>query len=338
MLARNTQTTSIDLMTTNEKIAALRDLIGLNQNRFAKLIGVAPSTMTRLERGAPSTASLDTLQKIANTFEEVSVDWLEDETDEKLPAHLTVRGGLPYEALTTTSDHEGQRLQRFVKRYKPTLNQQVIGNQMGVSRNQVHAYYSTGRFHTHVRESLLKALSKLLDRKVTPEEVFGAERGNSSPSTQTNLVAIPRISVADRNNLTNRSFLAGLQDSFMPAVKPDTAMYAPKQVVAPEQHKRAYAIEVGTGDRMEPLYFPGYWVLGLTLEPSEYHRLYDGTVAILTADGEFMLKKVIANNLRTTGVLELGSYTAERGGTVQLRKTDIQLMFSISGIIFGIIG
>lgn len=324
------QTAELYQMNASEKITALRDMLGINQNRFSQLIGVAPSTMTRLERGTPNKPSQDTLQKIADTFNEVTIEWLENDQDESMPAALTMTNERPI----AQNDHEGKRLRRFVERHKPTLNQELIGKEIGVSRNQVGAYYNTERFRQNVRINILKALGKLLDRNVTPEEVFGEAR-TAATSVPTNLIAVPRLSVADRPKL-DAKYLDEVQSNFMPSMRPETAMYAPKQAVSVEQHKRAYAIEVGNSDRMEPLYFTGYWLLGLALEPADYSRLFDGSVAIVTSDGEFLLKRVIANNLRTTGVLELGSFTTERGGTVQLRKSDIQLMFSIPGIIYGL--
>lgn len=321
------------MMSTTEKIAALRDIAGMNQNRFAQVIGVAASTMTRLERGTPNKPSPDTLQKIADAFNEVSLEWLENDSDETLPAQLTLKNNRPIESLN--EDHEGKRLRRFVGRYKPKINQELIGQAMGVSRNQVGAYYNTQRFRQNVRTNILSALSKLLDRPVSGEEVFGSGDSTTGVSIPTNLIAIPKITLANRQGLNARQ-LGEIQNNFMPALRPDSAMYAPKGAITAEQVKKAYAIEIGTSDRMEPLYFPGYWVLGVGLESSEYSKLYDGTVAILTSDGEFLVKKIIANNLRTTGVIELGSYTAERGGSVQLRKQDIQILFSISGIIYGL--
>jgi transcriptional regulator with XRE-family HTH domain len=326
----------IETMNTNEKIVALRDLSGLNQFKFSQLIGVAPSTMTRLERGAPNKPSIETLRKIAEVFEEVTLEWLEDEQNEQMPPKLTISGSRSSLEAMTAPDNEGQRLRRFIERYKPLLNQQKLADVIGVTRNQVHSYTKTQRFHRDVRKSLLSALSKILDRPVTMEELFGSS-GSSATLTPTSLIAIPRLSVADRPNLSIE-FVADLQNNFMPAVQPDSAMYAPKSAVAPDMLKRAYAIEVDKSDRMEPLYFPGYWVLGMTVEANEHARLHDGTVAVLTTDGEFLVKKVLANNLRTTGILELGSYSTDRGSSLQLRKTDIQLMFQIVGIIFGITG
>ncbi|CAN5532609.1 hypothetical protein BH09BAC4_BH09BAC4_48550 [soil metagenome] len=325
--------TVIDPMTTTEKIVALRDLAGLNQNRFSKLIGVAPSTMTRLERGSPNKPSIETLQKIADVFEEVTVDWLEDDSNESLPATLTITGGTKG---APSSQKEGQRLKRFVERQSPPITQVAIAEAMGVSRNQVGSYFNTGRFREPVLNSLLAALTKVLNRPVTAEDILGNSRGTTTVSTTpTNLVAVPRLSVTDRPGLTARH-LTELQQNFMPAIKPDSAMYAPKMAVTSDNLGRAYAIEVSKGDRMEPLYFPGYWLLGLVIDPNDYAKQYDGTVAVLTVDGEFMLKKILSNNIRTTDILELGSFTNERGGSVQLRKADIQVMFSIVGILFGL--
>lgn len=319
-------------MTTSEKIVALRDLTGLNQNRFAKLIGVAPSTMTRLERGTPNAPSLDTLQKLVDTFPEVTLDWLQDETNTQVPERLTGTASSPQEF---DDSHEGKRLRAFVNKNKPTLNQYVIAEAMGVSRNQVTSYYNTGRFRNSVQQSLLTALSKLLGRTISADEVFGSAK-RTDIATPTSLIAIPRIALSDRPKI-EPAFLDTLQANFMPAVRPETALYAPKQAVTPDRLRLAFAIEVGGNDHMEPLYFPGYWVLGIRMEPTEYAKLYDGVVGVLTNDGEFLLKKVLANNLRTTDVLELGSYTIDRGGSVQLRKSDIQVMFSIQGILYGII-
>ncbi|MBN8824406.1 MULTISPECIES: XRE family transcriptional regulator [unclassified Spirosoma] len=333
ILSQQNQTLALTPMTTNEKIAAIRDLTGLNQNRFSKLIGVAPSTMTRLERGSPNKPSHDTLQKIADHFAEVTLDWLTDEDDDTLPKTITLKPGSSIESLSSP-DHEGQRFRRFVERHKPKLNQNIIAESIGVSRNQVGAYYNTIRFRQSVQSALLEGLSKLLGRPVSPEEVFGAGR-NAGTNVPTNLIAVPKLSVTDRPKLSTQ-FLGNLQANFMPAVQMDKVMYAPKQAVTEENFKRAFAIEIAAGDRMEPLYFPGYWVLGINLEPADYSKLYDGTVAVMTNDGQFLVKKIVANNIRTTGVLELGSYIAGSGGSVQLRKSDISLMFSIAGIIFGL--
>ncbi|GAA4464102.1 hypothetical protein GCM10023189_42870 [Nibrella saemangeumensis] len=319
------------VMTTNEKISAIREKVGLNQHKFSKLIGVAPSTMARWERSAsPDAPSRDALEKIAGAFNEISLEWLLDEDSTDLPESLTLseRG---HKATTTKAENEGEWLRRFLDRYD--ITQQKLGDTMGVSRNQAHMYTKTARFHKEVHDSLLYALGKILGRPVATEEVFGGSRlsrVDMRPMADT-MIAVPLIRVAHRSELSEAR-LKQIQDEFVPALMPDSLAFAPKTAVEPGRTGRYFALEIASNDRMEPALLPGYKVLVEWLEPAQYERLSDGVVAIQQFDNGLIVKRIEANRLRNGGSLELSAYN---GSSVSLQQGDITLFFRVSRILDG---
>ena len=61
--------------TVNDRIGDLRTNKGLSQKELSELIGVAPSQMSRIERGETQNVNIDILIKLAKIFE-VSTDYL----------------------------------------------------------------------------------------------------------------------------------------------------------------------------------------------------------------------------------------------------------------------
>lgn len=328
-------TVSLLSMTVHEKIIHLRTLAGMNQRQFAELVGLAPSTITRLENpAAPIGVSGSSLKKIASAFNEISEAWLLDDADDTLPADLTTAAATLLQRAATADTHEGQALAAFLDKFdRSTLNRAMLGRQLGVSRNQVGSYLSTRRFESSVRESLLPALSVLLHRPVTEQELFGIATTAADPRTE-QFVAVPRLTLADRRPLTGDLFRLRQLD-FNPALFPDTGFFAPVDLVPVARIRAACALEVGPSDKMEPYLRPGYWVLAFLLTPDEFSRLYEGTVAIVTTDGEFLLRQIVANRLRTADVLEVGPYTPDRGSIRPLHRADIALCFSVPAILRG---
>ncbi|WP_460638624.1 helix-turn-helix domain-containing protein [Larkinella harenae] len=320
----------IDFMTVNEKIVSLREHLKMNKNRFAKFLNIAPSTMGRIEEGMP--ISLDTLNKIAKTLDGVTIDWLQDESDNEIPQ--TVK--LSDDMISSSERHEGRRLRNFLRRND--IPQKRLADQLGVSKTQVYHYLGSERFHRNVYDSLLAAFRVLLRPDITESEIFGSTRRDRDSSVQLPKVeplqrsdfrGIPAITAEMRRSISAEA-ITELRQNFAPALRPDSATYIVKDMLSEEEFEKAYSLEVVASDHMEPLLPAGFKVLGLLLKPEEYGLITSGVVAIkIQGAPSLLLKKVMSNNLRTTGILELGSYNIGLGGTIQVREQDIEIMFRV---------
>lgn len=320
-------------MTVHEKIALLRTMSNMNQDQFASLIRVHPSTVTRLENeNSLFQPAPETLQSIANIFNEVTVDWLTNEDDETVPDKLTSPVDLLQQG--AGEGHEGRNLGAFIDRFdRHTLNNAMIARELNVSRPQIGHYRKTTRFQPAVRESLLAAISKLLHRTVTDAELFGSGADTAVNPVLEKFIEVPKLALNSRSSLSSEGFKT-LQSSFAPVLEQDT-LHVPVEYVPASRFRQAIAIEVGPADQMEPLFLPGYWVLGFSLSQEEYSRHYAGSVAVLTNDGEFLVRQIVANRLKTADTLELGPYMADRDRIRAIRRSDIALFFSITHIVRG---
>ncbi|WP_310587118.1 helix-turn-helix transcriptional regulator [Tellurirhabdus bombi] len=309
-------------MTINEKIVGLREKSGLNKYKFSQLVKVAASTMGRIEEGKP--VSDDTLEKIANSFDGVTLEWLRDESRNDIPEirfsdELLERSGDP--------KNEGACLRRFLLRHD--ITQVSLAEEMGVSRTQVHYYKKTERFRRDVRDSILAAIKKIYRPDVSEEEIFGSRSTPEQRVTGADLRALPTVTAALRKSITT-AMLHDIRVNFSPVFRPESATYVLKDMFTDEEFERGYAIEITHQDHMEPLLPAGHKVLGVLLDSSEYNDVTDGIIAVKIAGAEGVLvKKIVHNNLRTSGILELSSYDTSRGGSMQLRRQDIEMLFKI---------
>lgn len=326
---------TLEAMTVNEKIVAVRSKLDLNRNKFAKLVNIAPSTIARIEEGG--SVSVETLEKIAGTLEGVTVDWLRDDSNHEIPS--SIRFSEHYiETGINDSGHEGKRLKRFLMRHE--ISQSDLAKQLGVSRTQVHHYTGTERFHRDVRDSFLAAFHSMLERPVTQTELFGSSEPELNNAVEgktkySDFRGVPTIDSDVRRSISADE-IRKLREDFAPAIAPELATYINKSMIGDSDFKKTYAITIVPSDHMEPLLPAGFKVLGMLLTESEYDTVTDGVVAlkIKGTDG-VIVKKIVSNNLRTTGILELSSYDLHRGGSVQVRLQDIELMMKVTRSLGG---
>ncbi|MEG1936677.1 MAG: hypothetical protein RR132_03945 [Rikenellaceae bacterium] len=69
-------------MTINERISLLIKLLGLNNNSFAKALGVNPTVTFNVISGRNTKPSYDLLEKIVFTYDNINTEWLLKEIGE----------------------------------------------------------------------------------------------------------------------------------------------------------------------------------------------------------------------------------------------------------------
>jgi transcriptional regulator with XRE-family HTH domain len=100
-----------------QRVAAQRKLAGLTQEELAEKVGVAPETISRLERGAsvPSLASIEKIAHVLNVEMPVLFQFRERETpkDRALDRLLAVVRKRPAEDVEVVADVASRMFERW---------------------------------------------------------------------------------------------------------------------------------------------------------------------------------------------------------------------------------
>ncbi len=313
-----------------EKIDRMQEVADVSLADFADLVGVNTATLRRLKQRGDATDRI--LQRLVRPFEGLTIEMLRDDKV-GLPDSLALSADARAQVPASEDLSEGRKLSRYLDRL-PRGARAKLADTIGVSRPQVNAYEHSERFRPEVRQAILTALG------VDEQVVFGNRiLSNVSPLLarpgSRDRVALPLID-QDNRPATAAELLALSRDFSPDDTDPQNVRYVEGSLFMgkPGAAPSSLAIAVSTSDNMEPRLLPGAVVLAQVLGADSWPLLADAIVALVTPGQALRVYRVHRNDLRTTGTLEIGAFDRNRGGSMTLRRDDIELLYHVTAILY----
>lgn len=294
-------------MNFGEKVKLLRDHLNLSRSAFASTIGVSLDTIQRAERQNPERENQYILSGVVRVFPGVESFFSGQSQD--LPDNLL--RSLALDKPTAPSTAEGEILRNFLSR--KGIMQKELAEKLGLSAAQVNHYLKTENLRSDVKRKIADALN-FPETLIFPQPIV-----NFSPNC-TDIVALPIFYATDRSYLTNQSLIDTLENFSSESSK---RYFMDKQAMHTNELKKAFIIEATHFDNMQPILPASARALAILLHPDQYDTLMNDFVLISFNIKNIMIRKIAANNLRTTNSLELSTLD---GGTITVRRSDINFI------------